>query len=99
MLENITCLTWQWGVFLQQLNAAPLSSSGLCAQFDGAARGNPQGPASWGCALWWGYWRFTDFEPVGLLEEHGCPIGVASNNLAEYLGCAFSLELIISRLT
>ena len=71
---------------------------GPCAQFDGAARGNPEGPAFWGVALWWGRWKLRGFEPEGLREEHARPIGSASNNKTEYLGCAFALELVIQRM-
>jgi hypothetical protein len=86
-----------WNEFLKNLVSYPQSGIGVCAQFDGAARGNPQGPASWGVAVWWGHWRLHGFEACGLLEEHAKPIGVATNNVAEYLGCAFSLQLLVQR--
>ena len=69
----------------------------LCAQFDGAARVNPQGLASWCVALWWGRWCIDGFVPAVLLEKHARPIGIGTNNKAEYLGRAFALELVLRR--
>ena len=86
-----------WNSFLDLLQTGSQSDIGVCAQFDGAARGNPSGQASWGVAVWWGRWRLDGFEPFELLEEHAKPIGVATNNVAEYVGCAFALQLLAQR--
>ncbi len=87
-----------WRSFFNQLECASNVEFGLCAQFDGAARGNPFGPASWGVALWWGQWSLQGFCLVGLLEEHAKGIGTGTNNKAANLGCAFAMELVIRRL-
>ena len=86
-----------WNSLLDLLQTCPQSDIGICAQFDGAARGNPSGQASLGVAVWWGKWRLDGFEPFELLEEHAKLIGVASNNVAEYMGCAFALQLLTQR--
>eukprot|EP00973_Karenia_brevis_P089733 12399200-Karenia_brevis.AAC.1 len=75
-----------WRDFVEKLAGAPDASFGLCVQFDGAARGNPCGPASWGMAVWYGTWSVSDFTAHDLLETHAEPIGVSSNNVAEYAG-------------
>jgi ribonuclease HI len=55
----------------------------LVAYIDGGARGNP-GPAGYGV-------RVEDAEGA-LVEEFGEPIGVATNNVAEYRGLLAALE-------
>ncbi len=59
-----------------------VTQSSVCIWIDGAARGNP-GPASAaGCVK-------NDGE---LLGEWGVPLGVCTNNEAEYLGLILALE-------
>ncbi|MFC7622276.1 reverse transcriptase-like protein [Microlunatus sp. GCM10028923] len=57
----------------------------LVAEADGGARGNP-GPAAYGALV-------CDAETGELLAEEGLPIGVATNNVAEYRGLVAALEL------
>jgi probable phosphoglycerate mutase len=54
-------------------------------QADGGSRGNP-GPAAYGAVL-------TDAETGKVIAEDGSPIGVASNNVAEYSGLIAGLRL------
>jgi probable phosphoglycerate mutase len=55
----------------------------IVAYIDGGARGNP-GPAGYGVRI---------EQPDGtLLEEFGAPIGIATNNVAEYRGLIAALE-------
>ena len=84
-----------WQKFLDFSVANPNSSCGLCVQVDGAARGNPCGPASWGVAVWYGLWMVTGFEAFEQLESHAEAIGHGSNNLAEYAGCRHALSLLL----
>eukprot|EP00973_Karenia_brevis_P018037 2477208-Karenia_brevis.AAC.1 len=70
---------------------------GLCVQFDGAARGNPTGPASWGVAVWYGTWAAMGFEAIDVLEAHSEPLGTCTNNVAEYAGCRYALALLLKR--
>ncbi len=51
---------------------------------DGGSRGNP-GPAGYGCVVW-----SADHQEV--LAEHGEPIGITTNNVAEYRGLIAGLE-------
>jgi probable phosphoglycerate mutase len=55
----------------------------IVAYIDGGARGNP-GPAGYGVRI--------EEEGGGLIEEFGEPIGVATNNVAEYRGLLAALE-------
>jgi probable phosphoglycerate mutase len=55
----------------------------IVAYIDGGARGNP-GPAGYGVRI--------EREDGTLIEEFGGPIGVATNNVAEYRGLLAALE-------
>jgi probable phosphoglycerate mutase len=60
-----------------------MAADGLVAYIDGGARGNP-GPAAFGVRI---------ERPDGsLVEEFGEPIGVATNNVAEYRGLLAALD-------
>jgi ribonuclease HI len=64
--------------------AVPASESGVARLYtDGGARGNP-GPAAFGYVL--------ENEDGETLAAHGEPIGVATNNVAEYRGLVAGLE-------
>lgn len=56
----------------------------VIVEADGGSRGNP-GPAGFGCVVW-------DEEYATVLAEHCQPIGVATNNVAEYRGLIAGLE-------
>jgi len=58
------------------------------AAIDGGSRGNP-GPAAWGVAV-------LD-ETGACIEEHGDPIGRATNNVAEYQALLEALDLAARR--
>ena len=64
----------------------------------GAARGNPEGLASWGVVVWFRAWSVQGFDAMDVLEAHGVPIGIVSNNAAEYQGCAQALRLLLDRI-
>jgi ribonuclease HI len=66
----------------------PSSQNPVVAYIDGGARGNP-GPAGYGVRV----------EQRGgtLVEEFGQPIGVATNNVAEYRGLIAALEWTLAR--
>jgi ribonuclease HI len=57
--------------------------NGIVAYIDGGARGNP-GPAGFGVRI--------EAADGALLEEFGAPIGIATNNVAEYHGLLAALE-------
>ncbi len=52
---------------------------------DGGSRGNPPGPAGYGCVVW-----SDDHQTV--LAERGQAIGITTNNVAEYRGLIAGLE-------
>jgi len=56
----------------------------VIVEADGGSRGNP-GPAGFGCVVW------AD-DHATVLAEHCQPIGVATNNVAEYRGLIAGLE-------
>ena len=63
--------------------STPVPSDQIVAYIDGGARGNP-GPAGYGVRI---------ERPDGsLVEEFGEPIGIATNNVAEYRGLIAALE-------
>lgn len=53
---------------------------------DGASRGNP-GPA--GCG-------YVIYNENSLVDSESRPIGIATNNVAEYLGLLFALEKVLT---
>lgn len=53
---------------------------------DGASRGNP-GPA--GCG-------YVIYNENSLVDSESKPIGIATNNVAEYLGLLFALEKVLT---
>lgn len=60
----------------------------LIVYIDGGSRGNP-GPAGYGVRI---------EQPAGtLVEEFGAPIGIATNNVAEYRGLVAALEWVAAR--
>jgi ribonuclease HI len=58
---------------------------GLIVEADGGSRGNP-GPAAYGALV-------RDAESLTVLAAEGLPIGVATNNVAEYRGLIAGLEI------
>jgi len=56
----------------------------VIVEADGGSRGNP-GPAGFGCVVW-------SQDHTAVLAEHGQPIGVTTNNVAEYRGLIAGLE-------
>ena len=60
-----------------------LGTAGIVAYIDGGARGNP-GPAGYGVRI--------ECPDGTLIEEFCQPIGVATNNVAEYRGLLAALE-------
>ena len=86
-----------WGTLLEKIAFCPNELWGICVQFDGAAHGNPSGPASFGVAIWAGVWPAEGFAPEVVLEAHAVQIGIASNNIAEFMGLRYSLQLILDR--
>lgn len=56
----------------------------VIVEADGGSRGNP-GPAGFGCVVW------AD-DHATVLAEHCQPIGIATNNVAEYRGLIAGLE-------
>ncbi|MDQ6641709.1 MAG: bifunctional RNase H/acid phosphatase [Actinomycetota bacterium] len=64
------------------MSAGPRS---VLVEADGGSRGNP-GPAAYGAVL-------KDAQTGEVIAERGGPIGVASNNVAEYRGLIAGLEL------
>jgi probable phosphoglycerate mutase len=57
----------------------------LIVEADGGSRGNP-GPAAYGALV-------RDAESLTVLAAEGLPIGVATNNVAEYRGLIAGLEM------
>ncbi|HET8603115.1 MAG TPA: reverse transcriptase-like protein, partial [Marmoricola sp.] len=57
----------------------------VIVEADGGSRGNP-GPAAYGAVL-------RDADTREVIAERGEPIGVATNNVAEYRGLVAGLEL------
>ena len=56
----------------------------VIVEADGGSRGNP-GPAGFGAVVW-------SEDHTTVLAEHGQPIGVTTNNVAEYRGLIAGLE-------
>ena len=75
-----------------QSDADPLPRSEpsrhIVAYIDGGARGNP-GPAGYGVRI--------EESDGSVMDEFGEPIGVATNNVAEYRGLIAALEYAVSR--
>jgi probable phosphoglycerate mutase len=67
---------------------SPATSSGrrLVVEADGGSRGNP-GPAAYGAVV-------MDAGTSVVLASEGQPIGVATNNVAEYSGLIAGLEMV-----
>jgi probable phosphoglycerate mutase len=64
-----------------------LQPAGITVYIDGGARGNP-GPAGFGVRV--------EREDGTLVEEFSEPIGIATNNVAEYRGLLAALEWAIA---
>jgi ribonuclease H / adenosylcobalamin/alpha-ribazole phosphatase len=73
--------------FFDDIEEADLPSSGrqLIVEADGGSRGNP-GPAAYGAVV-------RDAQTSSVLATEGMPIGLATNNVAEYRGLIAGLEM------
>ena len=63
----------------------PAAGRRLIVEADGGSRGNP-GPAAYGALV-------RDADSGAVLAREGLPIGVATNNVAEYRGLIAGLEM------